>query len=192
MAVGAGVLLVLLVLFTASIGGSDATWCVCRSDASTAALQKTIDYACGSGADCSPILQNGACYNPNTVIGHCNYAANSYFQRKGQASGTCDFASTATITTTDPSYSGCSFPSSTSTAGTGITPTAGTPGTTTTGTPTSTTPTSTTNGILGGLGPSSTLPTTDGTGAGHRLTPVAFPLSMATTVLSGLVLLRRS
>ncbi|BAT99125.1 hypothetical protein VIGAN_10051000 [Vigna angularis var. angularis] len=49
-----------------------------------------IDYASGAGADCSPILQNGACYQPNTVKDHCNYAVNSYFQRKGQAQGSCD------------------------------------------------------------------------------------------------------
>ncbi|KAK8943692.1 Glucan endo-1,3-beta-glucosidase-like protein 3 [Platanthera guangdongensis] len=79
-----------------------AAWCVCRQDASIPALQKTIDYACGAGADCGPILQNGACYNPNTVLTHCSYAANSYYQRKGQAQGACDFSGTATLTTTDP------------------------------------------------------------------------------------------
>ncbi|RWW86715.1 hypothetical protein BHE74_00004490 [Ensete ventricosum] len=86
---------------------------------SDAALQKTLDYACGAGADCSPILQNGACYNPNTVKAHCSYAANSYYQRKGQAQGACDFSATAAVTTTDPSKSmnalnppspGCHFP----------------------------------------------------------------------------------
>lgn len=67
------------------------------------ALQKTLDYACGAGADCIPIHQNGVCWNPNTVRAHCSYAANGYFQRKGQAQGACDFSGTATLTTTDPS-----------------------------------------------------------------------------------------
>lgn len=82
-----------------------ATWCVCRSDLSDTVLQKTLDYACGAGADCTPIVQNGVCYQPNTVKAHCSYAANSYFQRKGQAQGTCDFANTAMVSTTDPSKS---------------------------------------------------------------------------------------
>lgn len=82
---------------------ADATWCVCRSDAGTSALQKTLDYACGAGADCSAILQKGACYEPNTVLAHCSWAANSYFQKKGQAAGSCDFSGTAAVTTTDPS-----------------------------------------------------------------------------------------
>ncbi|URD97759.1 glucan endo-1,3-beta-glucosidase-like protein [Musa troglodytarum] len=42
------------------------------------------------------------CWNPNTVRAHCSYAANSYFQRKGQAQGACDFSGTAALTTTDP------------------------------------------------------------------------------------------
>ncbi|RWW57090.1 hypothetical protein BHE74_00036142 [Ensete ventricosum] len=77
---------------------------------SNPALQKTLDYACGAGADCTPIIQNGACYNPNTVLGHCSYAANSYYQRKGQAGGACDFAGTATLTSTDPGGNGCTYP----------------------------------------------------------------------------------
>ncbi|RRT73405.1 hypothetical protein B296_00030840 [Ensete ventricosum] len=80
----------------------DAAWCVCRSDMSTTALQKTLDYACGAGADCTPILQNGACYNPNTVLAHCSYAANSYYQGKGQTQDACNFAGTAMLTSTDP------------------------------------------------------------------------------------------
>lgn len=70
---------------------------------SDAALQKTLDYACGAGADCNPIHQNGACYNPNTIRNHCNYAVNSYFQKKGQAQGSCDFSGTASGTSSDPS-----------------------------------------------------------------------------------------
>ncbi|MQL69103.1 hypothetical protein Taro_001394 [Colocasia esculenta] len=194
--------LVLWVLISAAfISGSDATWCVCRSDAGNAALQKTLDYACGTGADCTPILQNGACYQPNTVPAHCSYAANSFFQRKGQAAGSCDFSGTATITTTDPSYSGCAYPSTASSAGTGTgtgTPATTTPGTTATappppGTPTIFTPPgSSTNGVLGGLGPS-------GAGVGTGISPdgAGLPTSSgrlgsiaAALVTSGLVLLR--
>lgn len=81
-----------------------ATWCVCK-DGSDAILQKTLDYACGAGADCNPLHQNGPCFQPNTVRAHCNYAVNSYFQKKGQAQGSCEFAGTATVTASDPSKS---------------------------------------------------------------------------------------
>ncbi|CAD5175639.1 unnamed protein product [Musa acuminata subsp. malaccensis] len=133
---------------------ADAAWCVCKPDMSDTALQKTLDYACGAGADCTPILQNGACYNPNTVKAHCSYAANSYYQRKGQAQGTCDFSGTAALATTDPSYSGCTFPATASAAGTGSTPATTTPGTT----PGTFSPTS---GVVGGLGPSSSMSNED-------------------------------
>ena len=61
------------------------------------------DYACGAGADCSPILQNGACYQPNTIKDHCSYAVNSYFQRKGQTAQSCDFSGAASQSQTAPS-----------------------------------------------------------------------------------------
>ncbi|WVZ66609.1 hypothetical protein U9M48_015801 [Paspalum notatum var. saurae] len=149
-------------------------WCVCRQDAQQAMLQKTIDYACGSGADCTAIHENGACYNPNTVPAHCSWAANSYYQNNKAKGATCDFTGTAALTTTDPSSSGCSYPTSASAAGT-MTPTTtggtmgGTPGTLTpgmgtgTGTGTGTTGTGmgtgTTTGTgtgLSGLGPTGT------------------------------------
>ncbi|XP_028555256.1 PLASMODESMATA CALLOSE-BINDING PROTEIN 3 isoform X1 [Dendrobium catenatum] len=102
--------MVLFLLLLAMPGGSGAAWCTCRPDASDPALQKTIDYACGAGADCNPILQNGLCYNPNTVLAHCSYAANSYYQRNNQVQGACDFTGTATVTPTDPSSNGCIYP----------------------------------------------------------------------------------
>lgn len=89
-------------LFVFLFGMVDAAWCACKG-LSDAALQKTLDYACGAGADCTPVHTNGPCFNPNTVRAHCNFAVNSYFQRKGQAAGSCDFSGTATVTATDPS-----------------------------------------------------------------------------------------
>lgn len=80
-----------------------ATYCICKDGLSDPVLQKDIDYACGAGADCTQIVQGGACYNPNTVKDHCNYAVNSYFQKKGQINGSCDFSGTAITTPTPPS-----------------------------------------------------------------------------------------
>ncbi|URD98397.1 X8 domain [Musa troglodytarum] len=159
------------VLMLAMIGGSEAAWCICKPELADTALQKTLDYACGAGADCTPILQNGACYSPNTVKDHCSYAVNSYYQRKAQAQQACDFSGTATLTTTDPSKNGCTYPSSPSAAGTSNSP----PATSTPGTFTPTT------GGLSGFGPTSSISTgnTNGgflpkkAGMGSLLLPIA-------------------
>lgn len=95
----------------------EGNWCVARSDASNQALQTALDYACGSGADCTPLQSNGLCFLPNSIQAHASYAFNSYFQRKGMAPGSCDFSGTATVAKTDPSYGSCVYPSSLSTAG---------------------------------------------------------------------------
>ncbi|XAR62570.1 hypothetical protein NMG60_11017387 [Bertholletia excelsa] len=131
--VAAAVLLLLMggvwspVTWDAGVVVAEATWCVARSDASDDALQTALDYACWSGADCTPIGSSGLCYLPNTIQAHASYAFNSYYQRKSNAPGSCDFAGTATVAKTDPSYGSCVYPSSPSTAG----GTAGTPRTTT-------------------------------------------------------------
>ncbi|XP_038694843.1 PLASMODESMATA CALLOSE-BINDING PROTEIN 3-like isoform X2 [Tripterygium wilfordii] len=106
--------LVFLVLLLSLTGHSSATYCLCKDGVGDQSLQKAIDYACGAGADCTPILQNGPCYQPNTVKDHCNYAVNSYYQRKGQATGSCDFSGTATVSANPPTTaaSGCAYPSS--------------------------------------------------------------------------------
>lgn len=80
-----------------------ATWCVCKKGGQDRVLQEVIDYACGNGADCAPTHKGGKCFNPDTVLDHCNYAVNSYFQNKGQAPMSCNFTGAAMATTTDPS-----------------------------------------------------------------------------------------
>ncbi|KVH96195.1 X8-like protein [Cynara cardunculus var. scolymus] len=82
---------------------SNAAYCVCNTALSDSTLQKNIDYACGAGADCSQISQNGPCFNPNTVKDHCNFAVNSYYQKKGQVDGSCVFSGTASVVPTPPS-----------------------------------------------------------------------------------------
>ncbi|KAL7110127.1 hypothetical protein ACP275_05G004900 [Erythranthe tilingii] len=102
-----------LVFVLAMTGYSDASYCVCNSGVSDAVLQKNIDYACGAGADCIAIMQNGACFSPNTVKDHCNYAVNSYYQKKAQITGSCDFQGTAAVTQTAPSAApGCVYQAS--------------------------------------------------------------------------------
>lgn len=112
-------LVFVLLLLAMPLRGSDGAWCVCRPDVADAALQKTLDYACGHGADCAAVLPTGPCYSPTTVRAHCSYAANSYFQRNSQANGaTCDFGGTANLTDTDPSSGTCKYPATPSEAGT--------------------------------------------------------------------------
>ncbi|CAA0830279.1 Carbohydrate-binding X8 domain superfamily protein, partial [Striga hermonthica] len=102
----------LLMLFYTGVAFSEAAWCVVRSEASEQAVQTALDYACGAGADCTPIQPSGLCYLPNTVQAHASYAFNSYFQRSRNSPGSCSFSGTATIATTDPSYGSCVYPSS--------------------------------------------------------------------------------
>lgn len=112
------VLLLLLAIPGHSSGGTTtvARWCICKGGKDGAALQKTLDYACGTVAagDCSPIEPQGKCYSPNNLRAHCSYAVNSYFQKNVDVPGSCDFASTAFITTNDPSVAGCVYPSTAS------------------------------------------------------------------------------
>ncbi|KAI3726846.1 hypothetical protein L1987_66652 [Smallanthus sonchifolius] len=143
----------LLLLIFSMVAHSSGTWCVCKKGGNEKVLQMAIDYACGNGADCTQTHQGGRCYNPDTIIDHCNYAVNSYFQAKGQAPGSCDFNGAAVVTTSDPSYNGCSYPSSASgmTNSPGNTRTPGSTTVTTGGTTTSPYGNNPTNtGVLGG------------------------------------------
>lgn len=105
MAAAKFVYLLLLVGVQNVVGEGAASWCVARSDASNDALQTALDYACGAGADCLPLQAEGLCFLPNTIQAHSSYAFNSYYQRRARAPGSCDFAGTATIATSDPSIS---------------------------------------------------------------------------------------
>jgi hypothetical protein len=90
----------------AAAAGGSPSWCICKPNASAAALQRALDYACGHGADCGALRTGGQCQDPDTLLAHCSYAANSYFLSNGAA--TCDFDGAATVSFTDPSTSCCS------------------------------------------------------------------------------------
>ncbi|KAG0446966.1 hypothetical protein HPP92_028580 [Vanilla planifolia] len=80
-------------------------WCVAKGGASDESLQANIDYACStSGIDCGPIQAGGACFLPNTVRAHANYAMNAYFQFAGRHDFDCDFDKTGVVTTANPNY----------------------------------------------------------------------------------------
>ncbi|CAH1422424.1 unnamed protein product [Lactuca virosa] len=108
----------LFLLFSSMVAHSSASWCVCKKGGNDKVLQMAIDYACGNGADCTQTHQGGKCYNPDTVIDHCNYAVNSYFQNKRQAPEACVFNGAAMVVNVDPSANGCTYPTSASGSGT--------------------------------------------------------------------------
>ncbi|CAO2830217.1 unnamed protein product [Amaranthus hypochondriacus] len=138
-------LLLFLALFLSFTNYSSATYCLCKGGAQDpTAYQRVIDYACGAGADCRAIQSNGPCYVANNPKAICDYAVNSYFQNKGQVTGSCVFSGAAMTSDQPPTTvpTGCTFPTSGSpvtpgtSTGTGIP--SSTPGSIT-GTPGSTT-----------------------------------------------------
>ncbi|XP_071696347.1 PLASMODESMATA CALLOSE-BINDING PROTEIN 2-like [Rutidosis leptorrhynchoides] len=153
-------ILLVFILIISMSPHSSATWCVCKKGGQDNVLQQAIDYACGNGADCTQTHKGGKCFDPDTVLDHCNYAVNSYFQNKGQSPQACVFNGAAMVVTSDPSSNGCTYP--TSASGTGGSTNTHSPGSN----PTSTfgnnpSNTGTLGGGMGGLGPSASSMDTD-------------------------------
>lgn len=74
-----------------------------KADVSEAQLQSNLDFVCGHGYDCSPILPGGPCFEPNTLVSHATYAMNLLYQTSGRNPWNCDFSQTATVSTNNPS-----------------------------------------------------------------------------------------
>ncbi|GAV75984.1 X8 domain-containing protein [Cephalotus follicularis] len=88
-------------------------WCVANNNAEDAALQSALDWACGPGAaDCRPIQQGGPCYDPNDIQRTASFAFNDYYLKHGLTDDACNFDSTASLTSLNPSHGSCKFPSS--------------------------------------------------------------------------------
>ncbi|XP_030463185.2 glucan endo-1,3-beta-glucosidase-like [Syzygium oleosum] len=93
---------------TTFLGGT--TWCVALSGVPQADLQNALDWACGLGmADCKPIQEGGACFDPDTLVSHASYAFNNYYQQNGNSEIACNFGGTAALTKADPSYGKCVY-----------------------------------------------------------------------------------
>ncbi|XWS41197.1 hypothetical protein CRYUN_Cryun17cG0059500 [Craigia yunnanensis] len=110
------VILVSLPLSMAQHGGGTVVtelWCVAKNNADDAALQVSLDWACGQGgADCSRIQQGGPCYDPSDIQKTASYAFNDYYLKHGLTDDACSFSNTAALTSLNPSHGNCKFPSS--------------------------------------------------------------------------------
>ncbi|OAY31722.1 glucan endo-1,3-beta-glucosidase isoform X2 [Manihot esculenta] len=96
---------------TTFVGGT--TWCVALAGASQIDVQNALDWACGLGmADCSPIQEGGACFEPDTLLSHASYAFNNYYQQNGNSDIACNFGGTAILTKNNPSYGKCNYAAS--------------------------------------------------------------------------------
>ncbi|XAR49564.1 hypothetical protein NMG60_11032812 [Bertholletia excelsa] len=88
-------------------------WCVAKNNAEDSALQSSLDWACGpGGADCGPIQQGGPCSDPADIRRTASYAFNDYFLKHGLTEDSCNFEGTAALTSLNPGYGKCKFPSS--------------------------------------------------------------------------------
>ncbi|XP_027355548.1 glucan endo-1,3-beta-glucosidase 7-like [Abrus precatorius] len=86
-------------------------WCIPKDGVTDSQLQANIDYVCGSqGIDCGAIQQGGACYEPNTITSHAAFAMNLYYQKVGRNPWNCDFSQSAILTSQNPSYNACVYP----------------------------------------------------------------------------------
>jgi hypothetical protein len=93
---------------TTFLGGT--TLCVALSGVSQIDLQNALDWTCGLGmADCSPIQEGGACFDPDTLVSHASYAFNNYYQQNENSEIACNFGGTAVLTRKDPSKKSLAF-----------------------------------------------------------------------------------
>lgn len=95
-------------------------FCVANSSAPHSALKQSLDWACGPGsANCSAIQPGQPCYKPDDIVAVASYAFNDYYHRTQASGGTCNFNSTASMSSTDPSHGTCIFAGSTGANGSG-------------------------------------------------------------------------
>ncbi|XP_042479103.1 PLASMODESMATA CALLOSE-BINDING PROTEIN 5-like [Macadamia integrifolia] len=100
----------------ANSGGAP-LWCVAKNNAEDTALQSALDWACGlGGSDCGAIQQGGPCYDRSNLQNVASYAFNDYYLKHGMTSESCNFGNSASLTSLDPSWGKCQFPSKSSVA----------------------------------------------------------------------------
>eukprot|EP00850_Spirogloea_muscicola_P005351 SM000024S07813 [mRNA] locus=s24:674512:677233:- [translate_table: standard] len=87
-------------------------WCIAdASNGSTNTVDNSLSFICSNtvAGDCTPTLEGGSCYLPNSLAAHASYGYNSYYQALGQKDTACEFNGTGHIVDVDPSHMGCNF-----------------------------------------------------------------------------------
>ncbi|EPS58986.1 hypothetical protein M569_15824, partial [Genlisea aurea] len=88
-------------------------WCVVANGVRNAtSLTAALTYACGNGnGTCDGIRPGGKCFRPDSLIRHASYGFSSYWAQFSAQGATCSFNGLATLTSKDPSYGYCKYPS---------------------------------------------------------------------------------
>lgn len=60
-----------------------------KEDATKEQLQASLDWVCGQGIDCGPIMEGGVCFEPNNLVSRTAYAMNLYFQKSPENPTDC-------------------------------------------------------------------------------------------------------
>ncbi|KAL5151751.1 PLASMODESMATA CALLOSE-BINDING PROTEIN 5 [Glycine soja] len=106
-------IIILLWGFVAGDAPGREVWCVAKNNAEDAALQSAVEWACGAGgADCGAIHGGGPCFDPSNMQNTASYAFNDYFRKHAISEENCNFGNNAAITSFNPSFGNCKFPSS--------------------------------------------------------------------------------
>ncbi|KAL6567063.1 hypothetical protein OROMI_015467 [Orobanche minor] len=89
-------------------------WCVAANGGNATALRDAMSFACGNTKNnqtCDPILPGGKCHNSSSLVTAASYAFDSYWVQMRTAGASCSFNGLASLTSRDPSFGSCIFPS---------------------------------------------------------------------------------
>ncbi|CAH9089100.1 unnamed protein product [Cuscuta europaea] len=96
--------------------GNASSWCVARGDADVGSLQSALQWVCGIDSEfCKGIQQTGEPCSPfnnaTDLVERASFAFHYYYIKNDMASESCNFENNANVTSQEPNYPGCKFPS---------------------------------------------------------------------------------
>eukprot|EP00759_Apiculatamorpha_spiralis_P027704 PhF_6_TR30429/c0_g1_i1/m.44662 len=82
--------------------------CIANRQSSPDQLGGALSWVCGGNIDCAPINAGGKDFYPNTLLTHCDWAFNTYYEaHSSQGPGACAFGGTANLVQCDTTCKTC-------------------------------------------------------------------------------------